>query len=418
VARRCGRTELLAEAALGYGGVIPAGSEPNETARSLLESALSELPTQDSGARALVLGRLAQWGHFDRPRALRKELADNAVDMARRLADPETLAAVLRYRYWAMDGPDEIDRQIAVAMEIRDLGEAIGDKEILLHGLKCELHARFELGDYQSSKRVAAELSTLAEEIQQPEYVRLGYMWNSLVAGTEGRYADAEEHAALAAAILERTEHPQLYALYFGLSLPWRWLQGRMEDLRPLLELGKTGRASPGETALMAWVASEIGERDQAEVLMAGLAPDDVAKGDRNFHWWFLMVGLAQTAMNLDDRKWAALLYDLIEPYADHNCRAGQATFLGAATMQLGALALQLGQGEVAVGHLESALHPRVSTRLQAGRRARTIGGWRRDQSGSASHRRDADALTLRSPTASTSPPPHSKCRWGRQRGY
>jgi len=356
VARRCGRAELLAEAALGYGGVIPAGSEPNETARSLLESALSELPTQDSSARALVLGRLAQWGHFDQPRARREELADNAVDMARRLADPETLAAVLRYRYWAMDGPDEIDRQIAVAMEIRDLGEEIGDKEILLHGLKCELHARFELGDYQSSKRVAAELSTLAEEIQQPEYVRLGYMWDSLVAGTEGRYADAEAHAAQAAAILERTEHPQLYALYFGLSLPWRWLQGRMEDLRPLLELGKTGRASPGETALMAWVASEIGERDQAEMLMADLAPDDVANGDRNFHWWFLMVGLAQTAMNLDDRKWAAMLYDVIEPYADHNCRAGQAMFLGAATMQLGALALQLGRGGVAVGHLESAL--------------------------------------------------------------
>ena len=358
VARRCGRVDLLTEAALGYGGVIPAGSEPNETALSLLESALSELPPQDSSGRALVLGRLAQWGHFDQSRAggVRSSPID-AVDMARRGADPGTLAAVLRYRYWALDGPDEIDRQIAVAMEIRDLGEEIGDKEVLLHGLKCELHARFELGDYQTSQRVAAELTRLAAEIQQPEYVRLGHMWDSLVAGIEGRYADAEASAAQAAAILERTEHPQLYALYFGLSLPWRWLQGRMEELRPLLELGKTGRASPGESALMAWVASEIGERDQAEMLMAGLAPDDVADGDRNFHWWFLMVGLAQTAMNLDDRQWAAMLYDLIEPYADHNCRAGQAMFLGAATMQLGALALRLGRGEVAVSHLESALH-------------------------------------------------------------
>ncbi len=356
IARGCGRADLLAEAALGYGGALPAGSEPNEKARALLESALAALPLQDDSARALVLGRLAQWGHFDRSRDERQRLTDDAVDMARRLGDPETLAAVLRYRYWAMDGPDDIDLQIAVAKEIASLGEKIGDGEIILHGLKCELHARFELGDYNASRRVAADLGALAVQIQQPEYLRLVYMWDSLVAGTEGRYADAERNAAEAAAILERTEHPQLYALYVGLSLPWRWLQGRMEELRPLLELGKTGRASLGEKALVAWVASEIGERDQAEAVMAGLVPAEVTGGDRNFHWWFLMVGLAQTALNLGDRTWAATLYDLIEPYADHNCRAGQATFLGAASLQLGGLALLLGREEVAIGHLEAAL--------------------------------------------------------------
>jgi DNA-binding SARP family transcriptional activator len=356
VADRCGRPDLLAEAALGFGGVIPAGSEPNAKARSLLESALAQLPARDGSARALVLGRLAQWGHFDRPRAQRQQLTDEAVEMARRLGDPETLGAVLRYRYWALDGPDEIDRQIAVAMEIRDLGEKLGDNEILLHGLKCELHARFELGDYGASRRVADDLGTLAHQIQQPEYLRLGFMWDSLVAGTEGRYDDAEHNAAEAAAILERTEHPQLYALYVGLSLPWRWLQGRMEDLRPLLELGQTGRASLGETALVAWVASEIGERAQAEALLANLVPRDVADSERNFHWWFLMVGLTQTALNLGDGPWAATLYDLIEPYADHNCRAGQATFLGSATLQLGSLALLLGRNDVAIRHLEAAL--------------------------------------------------------------
>jgi DNA-binding SARP family transcriptional activator len=356
IARGCGRTDLLAEAALGHGGALPAGSEPNERARELLESALAELPLQDGSARALVLGRLAQWGHFDRSRDERQRLTDEAVAMARRLGDPETLAAVLRYRYWAMDGPDDIDLQIAVAKEIAGLGEKIGDGEIILHGLKCELHARFELGDYDASRRVAADLGALAVQIQQPEYLRLVYMWDSLVAGAEGRYADAERNAAEAAAILERTEHPQLYALYVGLSLPWRWLQGRMEELRPLLELGKTGRASLGERALVAWVASEIGERDQAEAVMADLDPAEVTGGDRNFHWWFLMVGLAQTALNLGDRRWAATLYDLIEPYADHNCRAGQATFLGAASLQLGGLALLLGHEELAIGHLEAAL--------------------------------------------------------------
>jgi DNA-binding SARP family transcriptional activator len=356
LAQRCDRSDLLAEAAIGYGGVLPAGSEPNHKARELLDTALAELPIEDSRTRALVLGRLAQLGHFDLPRSQRQQLADDAVEMARRLGEPATLAAVLGNRYWALDGPDDIERQIAMALEIRELGNRTGDREVLLHGLKCELHARFELGDFVASRGVAADLGELAGQIQQPEYLRLDYMWESLVAGIEGRYADAEANAAQAAAILERTEHPQLHALYVGLSLPWRWLQGRMEDLSLLLELGKTGRASPGETALMAWVASEIGQRDQARILLAGLAPDAVAGGDRNFHWWFLMVGLAQSALNLADHEWAARLYDLIAPYADHNCRGGQATFLGAASMQLGALSLLLERSEVAVQHLESAL--------------------------------------------------------------
>jgi tetratricopeptide (TPR) repeat protein len=218
------------------------------------------------------------------------------------------------------------------------------------------LHARFEIGDYDASRRVAADLGALADQIQQPEYLRLGYMWESLVAGVEGRYDDAESNAAQAAAILERTEHPQLYALYFGLSLPWRWLQGRMEDLRLLLETGNTGRASPGETALVAWVASEIGERDRAEEQLARLVPTDVAQSDRNFHWWFLMVGLVQTSLNLGHREWAETLYALIEPYAGHNCRAGQATFLGAASLQLGALAHLLGRDTMAISHFEAAL--------------------------------------------------------------
>ena len=123
IARRCGRADLLAEAALGYGGVLPAGSEPNDKARGLLESALVALPLAGRAAPAPWCS--AGWpsgATSTGPGTQRRQLTDDAVDMARRLGDPETLAAVLRYRYWAMDGPDDIDRQIAVAKEIRGPG--------------------------------------------------------------------------------------------------------------------------------------------------------------------------------------------------------------------------------------------------------------------------------------------------------
>ncbi len=224
--------------------------------------------------------------------------------MARRLGDPETLAAVLRYRYWAMDGPDEIDRQIAVAIEIRDLGEKIGDSEILLHGLKCELHARFELGDYEASRRVAADLgrpgrTDPATRVPAPG-LHVGQPGGRNRRSVRRRRGSTRRRRPPSSS---GPSIPSCTRSTVGLSLPWRWLQGRMEDLRPLLELGKTGRASLGEKALVAWVASEIGERAQAEAMLADLVPAEVAAGDRNFHWWFLMVGLAQTALNLGDRR-------------------------------------------------------------------------------------------------------------------
>ena len=384
VADRCRWPDLLAEAALGYGGVLPAGSDPDPGARALLESALAALPDEDGRAQALVLGRLAQLGHFERPRAERVRLAGDAVAMARRLGQRSTLAAVLGYRYWALDGPDDSAGQIGVALEIRALGEEIGDREIVLHGLKCELHSRLEVGDFDASVRVATALGSLAAEVQQPEYLRLQCMWDSLVAGIEGRYADAEERAAEAIAILERTEHPQLYALYVGLSLPWRWLQGRMEELRPVLQLGVTGRTSPAETALVAWVASELGEVEQARALLDAMAPDDIADDDRNFHWWLLMVGLVRTSLNLVDRRWAAALYDIIEPYAEHNCRTGQATFLGAAAMHLGTLALVVGRDADAVRHLDAALarHRAMAARPLACVTARMLDAALRRRSG------------------------------------
>jgi tetratricopeptide (TPR) repeat protein len=384
VADRCRWPDLLAEAALGYGGVLPAGSDPDPGARALLESALAALPDEDGRAQALVLGRLAQLGHFERPRAERVRLAGDGVAMARRLGQRSTLAAVLGYRYWALDGPDDTAGQIGVALEIRALGEEIGDREIVLHGLKCELHSRLEVGDFDASVRVATALGSLAAEVQQPEYLRLQCMWDSLVAGIEGRYADAEERAAEAIAILERTEHPQLYALYVGLSLPWRWLQGRMEELRPVLQLGVTGRTSPAETALVAWVASELGEVEQARALLDAMAPDDIADDDRNFHWWLLMVGLVRTSLNLVDRRWAAALYDIIEPYAEHNCRTGQATFLGAAAMHLGTLALVVGRDADAVRHLDAALarHRAMAARPLACVTARMLDAALRRRSG------------------------------------
>jgi tetratricopeptide (TPR) repeat protein len=353
-ARATGRADLAADAALGFGGVLPAGALPDDRARSLLETSLADLGADDR-RRSLVLGRLSQWGHFDRPIAERQALSDEAVALAHQAEDPTTLAEVLGYRFWALTGPDDCDRRLRSAAEMRSLGERLGDPETVLQSFKCELHVRFELADYEGSVRAAEVVRDLASVVRQPEYLRLVSMWDSLVAGMEGRYADAEASATEAVQIFRRTDHPQIDSIYVGLSVPWRWLQGSLVDLWPLLGDAAETWERTYEHAFLAWLASASGEHEKARRLLAAVTRR-VTCDDHNFQWWFLAVGMAQAAINLEDRDAARQAYALIEPYATHNARVGGATFLGAATLHLGWLALFLGRHEDAVAQLEEAL--------------------------------------------------------------
>jgi tetratricopeptide (TPR) repeat protein len=352
----CGRSDLVAQAALGYGGILPAGVEPDERAREMLSSALEGIGARDSPERSLALARLAHWAHFDTSLTQRQQWATDAVAMARRLGDNWTLSAALAHAYWALDGPDGCSNRLAVSTEIQALGSELENPEVELRGLKCELHVRLEIGDFAGCTAVAGRMAALAAEIRQPEYLRLVCMWESLVAGLEGRYDEAEAKAQEALEILGRAGHPQAQAAQVAFVLPWRWLQGRMDELTALLEAGRTGRNSPAEVALGAWVASELGEDGLARDLLGSLSLDHVLVTERNFYWWLMAVGLARTAVNLEAVAEGETIYAALAPYASHNCRAGQATFLGAAALHLGALASLLGRYDDAVAHYEAAL--------------------------------------------------------------
>lgn len=354
--RELGRSDIMASASLGFGGVLPAGVEPNPVALRLLGAVLDQLHPGDGGERALALGRMAQWGHFVQDREQRRELADEAVGVAIRLGDPATLACCIEYRFWALCGPDDVDVQVQAARRIGAIGEELHDPELTLRGLKCELHAQFERGDFTAAAALAKSMRELAERVKQPEYLRLMFMWDCLVAGIQGRFDEAEAFAEEAFAIFRRSGHSQVHAIAVGLSLTWLWLQGRMSEFGPILEAGQTGRSSLGELALSAWIATEAGREDFARSMLDGLAPETVTAADRNFHWWFTMTGLSHAACNLGDPEWADFLYGLISPYASHNCRVGQATFMGSASYYLGRLATTAGRPEVAVPHLEIAL--------------------------------------------------------------
>jgi transcriptional regulator with XRE-family HTH domain/tetratricopeptide (TPR) repeat protein len=356
-ARRLESDDLFLRAALGYGGTLPATVDPDPTAQALLEEALTRSGEQDSGARATASARLAHWLHTARPYPERRELSDRAVTMARGTSDPRTLATVLLHRYFALDGPDDVDDALKMAIEIGGIGDELGDPELTLEGLRIKLMAQFENGAHAAAVATAREMKRLAERVRHPEFIRLAAMWDVTIASLEGRFADAEKLAAELDRRLQQIGHPQAQIIPVAQTFSRRWLQGQAAEYIPVFEaLSASDPANHAWSATTAWCLAEAGARNRVADLLRELGPASAAEADKNYMWWSVIVGLSNAVDLVGDRQWAQALYDLAAPYAGNNCTLGVATFLGATDHWLGVLAGTAGRFTEAIAHLDAAL--------------------------------------------------------------
>ena len=128
-ARRAGRPDLLARAALGLGGG-PAGFEVqllDGEQISLLEEARFALTDEHGALTALVTARLSIASSMVIPERIRLELAAEAVRRARDAGDDATLAACLAALCDAIAGPDAERARTAVTARIKDAIRRIGE---------------------------------------------------------------------------------------------------------------------------------------------------------------------------------------------------------------------------------------------------------------------------------------------------
>ena len=87
--------------------------------------------------------------------------------MARRHADPRTLAAVLMFSLHAFHGqPEHITQFLAYATEIVRLAEEAGEREMAVDGRGWLTSALVRLGDIQELDVQLAVRSRLAQELQ------------------------------------------------------------------------------------------------------------------------------------------------------------------------------------------------------------------------------------------------------------
>ena len=115
-----------------YGGRITwdVSRDDQQTAR-LLDHALAAVPEEDSTLRVQLLARLAGGPLRDSTAdpERRRSLAEQALEMARRIAEPMTLAYALQGYIASHHSPAFTPRQVGLSAELIQVATDIGDIE-------------------------------------------------------------------------------------------------------------------------------------------------------------------------------------------------------------------------------------------------------------------------------------------------
>jgi len=369
LARRIGAPEALARAGLGLGLEFTVGLvDPVEV--GLLEEALVALGDADSPLRARVLARLARALLFAPQAERRLALSEDAVEMARRLGDPATLAAVLFDRHmaiWGPDRPEVASERLAAATEVVRLAERIGDRAMALRGRGLRRTDLLELGDLAGFDADLAAAEQTAQQLRQLHYGWQLPLARAARAMLAGRFAQAEEQAAQGLAIGRRAGDQAVEVYSRGVVAALRLMEGRFgETVEVFQDLAARFPALPLLRTCLAAALAEAGRTGEAQAEVERLAADDLAAVPRDATWNFSLALLALACHHLDDTEHAAKLHELLEPYADRNIAFGRvgALWLGPAAYYLGLLDLTLNRPEQALGRFQHAAA--LAGRIQA----------------------------------------------------
>jgi len=353
---------FLARAALsfstGFGGVTTIGGVEDSFIIGLLEEALATLGEEESKLRARVLSRLALELYFSREPQRQAALSQEAVAVARRVGDPATLAYVLYVRLIALQEPGNFAERGATASEVIRLATGAGDKELVLHGQRLRLCHLLELGDLATADREFSVYAQRAEELRQPSYLWFLKTWKAIRAWLRGHFAEASRLAREALAIGQRAQDPDAAQCFtvqiFGIHIGFKSLQGI--DL-PVQEFADQYTAVPSWRSALMLLYASIGVKEEARREFEQFAANNFADIPRDENWMITITNLAQVCTVLRDQPRAALLYDILLPYAQR-CVVVQPALLqnGSAARFLGLLAMVLARWGDAEAHFENAL--------------------------------------------------------------
>jgi DNA-binding CsgD family transcriptional regulator/tetratricopeptide (TPR) repeat protein len=356
--RSLGLRDHLARAALGYGGrQVWARAGGDRRVVPLLKEGLAAVGERDSALRARTLARLAG-ALRDAPSAEpRESFGKQAVEVARRLDDPRTLAYALEGMLAVLWKPDNPQERLAMASELASLGELAGDGERQLAGNLYRLQVFLELGDLPSVYQELDTMDRVAEVLRQPAMSWTGVQSRAVLAVLEGRFETAEPLMSTALHLGERSLRSDALVGNTLLLFHVRREKGQLAQMEELIRRSAVEFTwYPMLRCALALLYCELGRKTQARTEFEEIAAQDLSGIPFDNNWLFGLSLLSEVAYFLGDDRRARTLYERLLPYRDRNVFAAAEGCLGSLSRPLGLLAAVMSKPGEAERHLEDAL--------------------------------------------------------------
>jgi predicted ATPase len=369
LARSLGQGELVARAVLGFADEYTPGIRDRELI-ALLEEALERLPPGDGALRARCLAQLAAERQLELDTGRSVALAREAIAIARRLGDPDTLRPTLSIAAIALLIYALPEERHPINQEALRLALAAGDKRRALRAHLLSWNDLLELGDRNGAEAHARAYETLASQLGHMALYWTSWGLRGATALWEGRFDDAEQAFARARELAraDQTLGASMAALPVGLACA----RERYEDApeiearvraafgalagtpEPATEPASAGVGSCLGEMLIAQLHARAGDRQRTAAQLELVRAHPLFSRMAEPVWLAL---LSDAAYLLGEAELARRIYDALRPHAHRFSNLGPLGpfYEPPYSRQLGLLAQTLGQVDQAIAHLSDA---------------------------------------------------------------
>ena len=355
-ARSIDARDMFARAALGAAPFALTPGFVDEPHVALLDEALERIGPRDEPLRVRLLCSLARALYWSDSARRRADLVAEALEMARRLGDPSTLAFALSTAQLATSGPDQTEQGLKWLHELFALTERTGETLVSLDARSRHVDLLLEVDDVAGADIAIEALARFARETRDPHASAFAQLQRARRATIEGRFQDARGLLAGVAALSGELPSTTVPLSVDSQLIVLNWVQHGAATIGESVRRYADGvPAMPVWRAVLAATLAATGRAAEAQLEFDRLAAGDYAAVPRDSLWFGTMAALTEAVLVLGMRERARELHALLRPYAGRNIVTPTVAFLGPIEMWLGILARVGGDRESALEHLGRA---------------------------------------------------------------
>jgi DNA-binding SARP family transcriptional activator len=311
-----GDTDRLVAACLANSrGTFSTVSTIDEEKVEVLEAALDRL-SHDDVRRALLLATLCSELTVGSSLERRQSLADEALEIAHRLGDDETVIRVINHVLLPLSLPHLLDRSTQRAEEALVRAEAVKDPILLCTAASGRRLLAASAGDIAEMDRCYEIKARLVERLDLPFLTWVHTLQGATRALVDGDPDRGEQLAQRALQLGGDAGQPDVATVFGTQLIMVQLVRGTLGALLPLIEQVVADNPIPVFTAVLALAHADADRFDEARSILDSFAksgfelPLDVT-------WLTAMIACAETASACGDDRYAGPLLEQLAPFSD-----------------------------------------------------------------------------------------------------